>query len=153
MKFNIKEIKIISQKIIKYLNNNNLDNTTVLALHGNLGSGKTTLTQNIAKELGIDDMVNSPTFIIQKKYKIDDKKYNNLIHIDAYRITNIEEIKVLNLEKEINNKKNIIIIEWPNNIKEVLPDDIINLYIEHTKEEDIRDIRIERKGIDITTII
>jgi len=153
MKFNIKEIKIISQKIIKYLNNNNLDNATVLALHGNLGSGKTTLTQNIAKELGIDDMVNSPTFIIQKKYKIDDKKYNNLIHIDAYRITNIEEIKVLNLEKEINNKKNIIIIEWPNNIKEVLPDDIINLYIEHTKEEDIRDIRIERKGIDITTII
>jgi tRNA threonylcarbamoyladenosine biosynthesis protein TsaE len=153
MEFNIGDIKKISQKIIKYLESIVSENATVLAFYGNLGAGKTTLTQNIAGDLGIKDVVNSPTFVIQKKYKINGNKYKNLIHIDAYRLSSFEETKVLGLEEEFNKKENIIIIEWPENIKEILPKDLINIYLEHTNDIAIRDIRVERQGTDITTII
>jgi tRNA threonylcarbamoyladenosine biosynthesis protein TsaE len=134
MKFNIEEIQTISEKIIKYLENCDFNNSTVLALHGNLGAGKTTLTQNLAISLGIQDVVNSPTFVIQKKYNIEQGKYKNLIHIDAYRLTSIDEVKILGLEKEFKKKENLIIIEWPDNLKEVLPSDLINIYLDHTQE-------------------
>ena len=152
MEFNISEIKKISESIVKYINENRSEKATVLALHGDLGAGKTTLTQNISEVLGIIDYVNSPTFVIQKRYKIESGKFNNLIHIDAYRISSPDEMKVLDFEKELEDKNNLIIIEWPGNIKECLPDDLINIYLNHI-EEGIREIRIERKGEDITTII
>ena len=153
MKFNIKDIQTISQNIINYLENSDFNNATVLALHGNLGAGKTTLTQSLAISLGVQDIVNSPTFVIQKKYKIVGRKYEDLIHIDAYRMTNPEEVKILELGEQFNKKENLIIIEWPDNIKKVLPKDLISICLDHTQEENIREIKIEKEGEDITTII
>lgn len=153
MKFDLENIEKISNRIINYLKTQNFDSATVLALHGDLGAGKTTLTQNISSVLGVQSIVNSPTFVIQKKYKIINDLYNNLIHIDAYRINDVEEVKILGLEKEFNKKENLIIIEWPLNIKDVLPNNIINIYLDHTEEESVREIRIEKQGEDITTLI
>jgi len=152
MKFNLSEINNISKEIIKYIESESSQKATVLALHGNLGAGKTTLTQNISKQLGVDNTVNSPTFVIQKRYEVDNSCFKSLIHIDAYRIESIKEMENLGFDKYLENKDNLIIIEWPENIKELLPDDSINLYLGHVGEE-VREIRIERKGIDITTII
>ena len=93
---------------------------TVIGLKGNLGSGKTTFTQFVAEILGVLDVVNSPTFVIQKIYKIDFKGFENLIHIDAYRLDKGEELLKIGWEDVYNNPKNLILIEWPERVKEIL---------------------------------
>src|SRR5579863_8039915 len=59
---------------------------TVVGLYGDLGAGKTTFVQAVAKELGISKAVSSPTFVIMKIYELSEKKWKYLIHIDAYRL-------------------------------------------------------------------
>ncbi|MDO8524793.1 MAG: tRNA (adenosine(37)-N6)-threonylcarbamoyltransferase complex ATPase subunit type 1 TsaE [bacterium] len=90
------------------------DRALVLALSGNLGSGKTTFTQGLAKFLKIKGRVNSPTFVVMKRFK-------NLYHIDAYRLNKPEEILELGFKEIIANPKNIVVIEWPEKIKKFLP--------------------------------
>jgi len=71
----------------------------VIGLIGDLGSGKTTFTQGLAKNLGIKEKITSPTFVILKKFKItefrylDISKYRNFFHIDCYRIKNSKDIR------------------------------------------------------------
>jgi tRNA threonylcarbamoyladenosine biosynthesis protein TsaE len=90
------------------------DRAFVVALSGDLGAGKTTLVQAIAKELGIKDVVISPTFILAKTYNIKKSEfYKKLIHIDAYRFEDPKEANVLKLEELINDPQNLIVIEWP----------------------------------------
>ncbi len=87
---------------------------TIILLKGNLGSGKTTFTKAAARELGITEHITSPTFVIQKEYTIpDNKKYKTLIHIDAYRLENKEDLHTLDWERISNNPENIIFLEWP----------------------------------------
>ena len=76
----------------------------VIALTGPLGAGKTTLTKAIAKELGIKDIVVSPTFILHREYP-------GLDHIDAWRVEDFSEIERLGLIELIKNK-HLVIIEW-----------------------------------------
>ena len=68
---------------------------TVLALHGELGAGKTTFTQTLARTLGVTDAVTSPTFVIMKLYELQHQSFETLIHIDAYRIEHSDEMRVL----------------------------------------------------------
>lgn len=95
----------------------------IFALEGDLGSGKTTFTKGIASALGISDTITSPTFVILKNYEIKNKKskIKNLIHIDCYRITDFEDAKSIGLQEYFELPDNIIIIEWPENIKSILP--------------------------------
>lgn len=90
---------------------------TVVFLSGDLGSGKTTTTKAIAKELGIEEDITSPTFVILKRYQIDASvlfgKFSNLIHIDAYRLKNYTELGKIKFEEYLVNEKNLILIEWP----------------------------------------
>jgi tRNA threonylcarbamoyladenosine biosynthesis protein TsaE len=94
----------------------------VVTMRGDLGSGKTTFVKMIAKEFGIKNTVTSPSFVIEKIYKLKNQAFDNLIHIDAYRLESGEELKTLGLEEISKNPKNIIFIEWPNNVKNVLPE-------------------------------
>jgi tRNA threonylcarbamoyladenosine biosynthesis protein TsaE len=95
----------------------------VYGFSGDLGSGKTAFTQAVAKELGVTEHVTSPTFVIQKSYPVDKKgfPFKTLIHIDAYRIENGEELRVLGFDRLFENPENLILIEWPERVKEVLP--------------------------------
>jgi tRNA threonylcarbamoyladenosine biosynthesis protein TsaE len=110
------------------------DEATVVGLYGNLGSGKTTFTQAIARELGIKEAVTSPTFVIEKIYTTNHIIFNRLIHIDAYRLENGAELQVLNFEQEVANENNLILIEWPENVKEILPDNHIKVYCDFVDE-------------------
>ncbi len=104
---------------------------TVLSLHGDLGSGKTTFMQIFALLLGIIESVTSPTFTIMKSYSTGDiLTYKKLIHIDAYRIESIDEMKVLGFESLLAEKSTIIGIEWGERISELLPSGVINLTFE-----------------------
>lgn len=114
---------------------------TVLVLTGDLGAGKTTLTQVLAKQLGVMEMVQSPTFTIMKFYNTADNMFKQLIHMDAYRIENVSELKPLGFEELLNRKETLICVEWGERIMSALPKDIISLNINH-QSSDIRVVTI-----------
>lgn len=106
----------------------------ILGLYGDLGSGKTTFTQCLGKELGIEETMTSPTFVIQKIYETKHNHFKRLIHIDAYRLNSAKELQVLNFGELVDNKNNLIVIEWPENVKEILPDNHIKIYCDFVDE-------------------
>ncbi|HZX49654.1 MAG TPA: tRNA (adenosine(37)-N6)-threonylcarbamoyltransferase complex ATPase subunit type 1 TsaE [Candidatus Paceibacterota bacterium] len=86
----------------------------VLALEGELGSGKTTFVQGFAKALGIQENVLSPTFVIVREH-------GKLYHIDCYRLSSGEELKALGWDKMVSHPGSFVLVEWPENIRELLP--------------------------------
>ncbi len=112
---------------------------TVIGLKGDLGGGKTTFTQGFIKGLGIKEDALSPTFVIFRRYEISEgNNFNNFYHFDVYRIKNIEELKVLKFDEIINNPKNILLIEWVDIIKNLIPKEstIIEFkFIDESKRE------------------
>ena len=89
---------------------------TVLLLEGDLGSGKTTFTQALARELGIKDNLTSPTFVLMKKYNLARPslaEFKKLVHIDAYRLNSGQDLLSLGWEDLISDPDNLIIVEWP----------------------------------------
>lgn len=96
----------------------------VIALWGDLGSGKTTFTQGIAAALGVKGVVNSPTFLIMKKYPLSGGCQGmSLYHLDCYRASSTEEIVDLGWEEIAGDADNFVVVEWPEKIMELLPPD------------------------------
>ena len=103
------------------------DGATVVCLKGNLGSGKTAFVQSVAKLLGVDDTVTSPTFVIEKLYATKDARFPKLFHIDAYRLQEGSELKKLGWDDMIQNAGHIVFIEWPENVAGIIPEDALRL--------------------------
>lgn len=112
---------------------NILPSGTTLTLTGDLGAGKTTLVRGIARGLQIKDVVQSPTFNIMKIYL---KGNRPLIHIDAYRLADIETD--IGLDEYIGYETGITVIEWPMFIKKLLPSDAVEVEINHLGEDQRR---------------
>ena len=103
---------------------------TITGLSGDLGAGKTAFVKCVAKELGIKEVVTSPTFVIMKIYQIDlvgmknipviDFPWKQLIHIDAYRLERGEELEALKFSELVKDRDNLILIEWPENVMKIL---------------------------------
>lgn len=110
---------------------------TILALFGELGSGKTTFVQGLAKGLGIKRRIISPTFIIIRKYQI-----SNFYHIDLYRIEE-EDIGELGLIEILKDKSSIIAIEWAEKLGKLLPKKRIEIHFEYLGENK-REIKVEK---------
>lgn len=110
------------------------EEATILALSGELGAGKTTLTKEIGRLFGVKGIMISPTFVIMKTYKTKHIKFKNLIHIDAYRLDKSEELLNLGWEVIIKNKDNLIIIEWPERVEECLPTNVYRINLEHKND-------------------
>ncbi len=103
---------------------------TVVGLYGELGSGKTSFVQGVAKALGVKSQVVSPTFVLQKRYELDTKTQNcfsNLIHIDAYRMESPEELAHIKWEELLNDPHNLICIEWPERVYKGMPNEHIQV--------------------------
>ncbi|MFZ5391207.1 MAG: tRNA (adenosine(37)-N6)-threonylcarbamoyltransferase complex ATPase subunit type 1 TsaE [Patescibacteria group bacterium] len=88
----------------------------IIALQGNLGSGKTTFAKGLAKGLGIKNTITSPTFVLFKVYPVKHPTIKQLVHADCYRISG-QEIKTIGLDEYLNNPQTILAIEWPDKIK------------------------------------
>ena len=107
----------------------------VVALEGELGAGKTTFVKGLAKILGIKAKIKSPTFTLIKKYKLGknsklkSKKY--LYHIDCYRLKDHKDMLVLGMKDMLKDKDNLILIEWPERIRKILPKKHIKIKIDH----------------------
>lgn len=117
------------------------DNATVFALNGDLGAGKTTFTQNLARELGVIETVTSPTFVIMKKYVLaGNARFKHLVHVDAYRLEDPQELLVLNFEQDVSNQKNLVVVEWADRVRESLPKD--SLFINFEIDKDNRTLQM-----------
>ncbi len=111
------------------------DEALVVGLYGNLGAGKTAFSQAVARELGVTDIVNSPTFVIEKVYETKHPHFARLIHIDAYRLESASELQNLNFEEIVGNKNNLILIEWPEKVQEILPEEHVHINFTFVDEE------------------
>lgn len=166
--FKLDQIESVVESVLDVVKNSSKN---IVTLKGDLGAGKTTLVKSIAKRLGIEETVNSPTFTILKSYKINamrvehfgssntldflNERFENLIHIDAYRLDDPEELGALKLEGYFSNPKNLVFIEWPEKLANILPGSTIQIQLEavetstHTDDsasgavkENIRKIKI-----------
>ena len=112
---------------------------TVIALIGDLGTGKTTLTKSIARGLGVTETVTSPTFTIIREYRSGRLP---LYHFDVYRIADPEEMYELGYEEYFYGD-GVCVVEWADIIEELLPEDAMIIYIERGAAEEEREYRIE----------
>ena len=112
---------------------------TVVALIGDLGTGKTTLTKSIARGLGVTETVTSPTFNIIREYKTGRIP---LYHFDVYRIEEPEEMEEVGFEEYFYGD-GICVVEWADIIEELLPEDAVIIRIERGASEEEREYRIE----------
>ena len=111
-------------------------------LNGNLGAGKTTLVRGVLQNLNWRDVVTSPSYTLCEEYEVDERL---LLHIDLYRINSIEDVEVLNLDREIAMPK-IIFIEWPENLQ---TDRNVDVIIDLEHDNQARHALIECKDINI----
>ena len=93
----------------------------VVALVGDLGAGKTTFVQALGKELGVTETMQSPTYVLMKKYQTTNSKFQTLIHIDAYRLENPEEFAALRPGQFLQDPKTLVVVEWPEKVAGALP--------------------------------
>ncbi|OGI25224.1 MAG: tRNA (adenosine(37)-N6)-threonylcarbamoyltransferase complex ATPase subunit type 1 TsaE [Candidatus Moranbacteria bacterium RBG_13_45_13] len=108
----------------------------ILALTGELGSGKTTFAQGVLKGLGVKGPYTSPTFVVLKHYRIMNYELGirNVYHIDAYRV-GVKDILDLGWEEIIANKKNIVIVEWAEKMKRIVPERAVWISFRHKGKE------------------
>ena len=136
------EIKITSQseEITKQIAKKyaqSIKSPCVISLVGDLGAGKTTFTKGFAEGLGITDTITSPTFTIMNEYQ---GTTFPLYHFDMYRISNSDELYELGFEDYLNSKSSpfvktgLTLIEWPENIKSILPKDYVKIEIQKLGE-------------------
>ncbi len=102
------------------------DSAQIIGLSGDLGAGKTAFVKELAKLLKIQHEITSPTFVIMKSYPIPKasqitQQLKTLSHIDAYRIESDDEMRVLGFQKLLEDKTQLICIEWPEKIQNLIP--------------------------------
>lgn len=119
-------MKIISQNIDDTQNlakqiAQTLKGGEIIGLKGDLGAGKTAFVQGLAKALGVKEKVNSPTFILMKLYpvKLTNCPIKLLVHVDAYRLNDYDELKNIGLEEYLNRPDTAVAIEWVEKVSQI----------------------------------
>ncbi|MDD4624797.1 MAG: tRNA (adenosine(37)-N6)-threonylcarbamoyltransferase complex ATPase subunit type 1 TsaE [Candidatus Paceibacterota bacterium] len=142
--------KIFAQEILR---KEPQGKAVVLALTGDLGGGKTTFCQGIAKGLGVKNKITSPTFNIFKKFKIplygrgafQKKKFQYFYHFDCYRLLGPKDLKELGFKDIVSSPENVVLLEWAEKVEKVLPKDSVWLHFDFTGKTK-RKILLDKKG-------
>ena len=109
-----------------------MDDRTVFAFHGQMGAGKTTFIKAICEELGVEDVINSPTFAIINEYRSE--TIGELIyHFDFYRINKLSEAEDIGTEDYFYSGA-LCFIEWPEKIEDLLPGDVVEVTIKENPD-------------------
>ncbi|MBP5693651.1 MAG: tRNA (adenosine(37)-N6)-threonylcarbamoyltransferase complex ATPase subunit type 1 TsaE [Bacteroidales bacterium] len=119
------EIDKVAEDFIQYISDSDLE-SNIFAFYGKMGAGKTTFIKAICKALGVSDIVNSPTFTIINEYK--SSRGFSIYHFDFYRINKLQEAYDIGTEDYFAGS-GLCLIEWPEKIAEILPEDHIKVTI------------------------
>lgn len=128
---------------------NNLGDQRIILLKGELGSGKTTFVQGLARALGIKERVASPSFLLMKIHPISPNcgyrapQFLHLYHLDLYRLKKIKDIEALGLEEILEDKNNLVVIEWPEKIAKQLSKNRIEIDFKNL-DKNTRKIEIKK---------
>ena len=127
---NLDNIRAAARKFIQHMGE-----ARVFAFYGKMGAGKTTFVKAICEELGVEDVITSPTFAIINEYSIDNHdiqrstfNVQRIYHFDFYRIKKLEEVYDMGYEDYFYSGA-LCFIEWPELIEEILPDDAVRVSI------------------------
>lgn len=126
----------IGEKLGKLLSKGN-----ILCLSGDLGAGKTALTQGIAKGMGVNEYVTSPTYTIINEYQGRIPLY----HFDVYRLNDVEEMYELGYEEYFFGD-GAVVVEWADIVRDIVPEERLWITILHAKDENSREIILEPTG-------
>lgn len=115
----------------------------VVALYGELGAGKTTFAQGLARELGVKERIISPTFLIVRIHDLNNGK--NFYHIDLYRLESEDELESIGISEILSNPGNVVVIEWAERARGILPKKRIDVQMRNRGELK-REIEVIRHG-------
>jgi tRNA threonylcarbamoyladenosine biosynthesis protein TsaE len=97
------------------------EHATLVTLSGELGAGKTSFVQGMARTLGITEPITSPTFVLEKVYDLDGQPFSKLVHIDVYRLEGDESLRPLGFTERYADPATLIVLEWPELVEGQLP--------------------------------
>jgi tRNA threonylcarbamoyladenosine biosynthesis protein TsaE len=118
------ELAQFARNFLTKISKTEVEGAVVIGILGDLGAGKTTFVQTLAKLLGVADVVTSPTFTIMKGYETaPEAAFSTFIHMDAYRIEDQDELRPLHVAEIMKQPKTLFCIEWAERIYEALPED------------------------------
>lgn len=134
---NQKETHQLAKKVLADLGNRN-----IITLEGELGAGKTTFSQGLLAAAGAEGPFTSPTFVIMKQYDLPEPvgRIRTIYHLDCYRV-NSQDILDLGWQELISNPHNLLLVEWPEKIADILPEQSVKIRIKITGEEE-RDLEM-----------
>ena len=139
---NPKETQKIAEVFAREILSAKPESAIVIGLEGDLGAGKTTFTKGFAKGLGIKEEMKSPTFILMRIFQIPrSNNQKHFLHFDAYRIDDAKEFAALGFKGLLKNKNNILLVEWSDRIKKLLPKNYFRFVFKHG-EKNIREIKL-----------
>ena len=121
MNLEIENIREVARKFVE-----EIGERRVFAFYGKMGAGKTTFIKAVCEELGVEDVITSPTFAIVNEYTTGE---NSIYHFDFYRIKKLEEVYDMGYEEYFYSGA-LCFIEWPELIEELLPEDAVKVVIE-----------------------
>ena len=130
--FNLQDLPVVAEKLLTEVSHK------ILLFYGEMGVGKTTLIKEIAKQLGVKGVINSPTFALVNEYKINNDK---IYHFDFYRIKDEDEAYDIGVEEYFYNEGAWCFIEWGNKVENLLPLDFTSINID-VVNENLRTIEI-----------
>ncbi len=107
---------------------------TVIALSGTLGGGKTTFAQGFSEGLGVKEKVKSPTFVLMQEYPLAGETFTRFYHLDCYRLKKAAEAKTIGLPEILRDPRNLVLIEWAEQVKTLLPKKKITVKFFHVGE-------------------
>lgn len=129
MEIKIKSIEEIGEAATQFINE--MGENTVFAFYGKMGAGKTTFIKAVCEQLGVEDVINSPTFAIVNEYV--DRQGEPIYHFDFYRIKKEQEVLDIGYEDYVYSG-HVCFMEWPELIENLLPEDAVKVTIEEEND-------------------
>ena len=99
----------------------------LVTLSGELGAGKTAFVKAVANVLDVEEVVTSPTFVLEKIYSLSNKQFKRLVHLDAYRLEKGSDLTPLGFNELMRDSGNLILLEWPEKVSDALPNPAIKI--------------------------
>jgi len=150
MSRSIGETQKIASLLAKEVSRTPVKEARVIALKGELGSGKTTFVRGFARALGIKEKVLSPTFVLMKAYPMIGSRtsyhFRHLVHIDCYRLESPKDLLHLGFRELLKDKDAIILIEWADRVRSLIPRSALWVNFRHGKKTNTRLLKFKMKN-------